>query len=83
MQNKITNKCNVNESDSDSSVSVAGSSNSFDKISKSSTIDKLLRVPSLETQIKEQQEVDEIENFERNRKLESQKAKEEVDRLEK
>ena len=79
----MTNKHNINDSDSDSSVTIAGSSKSSDNISKSSTLDRLLRVPSLETQIKEQREVDEMKKMERNRKLESQKVDEEVERLDK
>ena len=77
----MTNKHNIDDSDSDSSVTIAGSIKSSDNISKSSTLDRLLRVPSLETQIKEQREVDEMKKMERNRKLESQKVDEEVERL--
>lgn len=83
LSNKMTNKHNIDDSDSDSSVTIAGSSKSSDNISKSSTIDRLLRVPSLETQIKEQREVDDMKKMERNRKLESQKVDEEVERLDK
>ena len=67
----MTDKHNIDDSDSDSSVTIAGSSKSSDNISKSSTIDRLLRVPSLETQMKEQREVDDMKKMERNRKLES------------